>query len=249
MRRLFAILTLVSLLASYLVVFASPVSAAAGDDICILFRYTMRNDTASPASVTWTLYDFPATRSYSSTFTLQPGETQIIQMAEFFPASYANISALNTSTPTPLTFVGTVFFDHAPSSSVCNTGFGHIDDGRINAYDLGAPLAAYCTADSGIAVWDIDDTGHGTLAFTVTKADITKALSDAIASGHNVLVGQGMGDSLYALSSNQLTLTGPDIKEPAKTYEFPPPRTSAADLSVWVSARCSNVVNPDALKQ
>ena len=29
-----------------------------------------------------------------------------------------------------------------------------------------------------------------------------------------------MGDSLYALSSNQLTLTGPDIKEPAKTYEF-----------------------------
>ncbi|MBI1284980.1 MAG: hypothetical protein GC183_11650 [Thiobacillus sp.] len=109
--------------------------------------------------------------------------------------------------------------DHTVPLSNCPSGPGHIDDGRINTNDLGAPLAAYCDG-GGMKVWDIDASGQGTLAFSVTLADILKALTDAVASGQNVLVGQGMDDSLYALSSNQLVLIGPDINTPSKNYEF-----------------------------
>ncbi len=73
---------------------------------------------------------------------------------------------------------------------------------------------------AGIAVWDIDDQGQGTLAFTASADEISAGLSTAASSGQNQLVAEGMGDSLYALMSNQIALFGPDVKESGKTYQF-----------------------------
>ncbi len=217
MRRLIAILTLVSLFTSYLVFAVLPVSADASTEQCWDNNFIFRNDTSSPQTVSIELHDnTPNTHNYQYTASLQPGETRTVSIHGAFPLSASSFGSSAVSTN--LSFLGFGHFGRV-NFDVC-AGVGHIDDGRMNAYDLGAPLAAYCTSDGGIAVWDIDDSGHGTLGFTASKADITKALNDAQSSGQNVLVGEGLGDSLYALSTNQLTLVGPDIKEPGKTYEF-----------------------------
>jgi hypothetical protein len=95
-----------------------------------------------------------------------------------------------------------------------------VHDGRINdnGSEMGAPLAAYCEAGA-LAVYDISATGQGTKAFTATRAEIDAALEEAIASAQNVLIAEGLGNSLYALMSNELTLVGPDVKEPGKLYQ------------------------------
>ncbi len=213
MRRSLAIFTAFALLLSYFT-FLTPRVANAASQICYVFDAQLTNYSSGPLTATIFFYDLSTNKQLSgeNSVTLNPGESGTLHLDATIDAG---IAVGLGGGPGGLAFT----INFGPTGDNHCTG-GRITDGRINAYDEGAPLAAYCTADHGIAVWDIDDTGHGTLAFTVTKADITKALSDAIASGHNVLVGQGMGDSLYALSSNQLTLTGPDIKEPAKTYEF-----------------------------
>ncbi len=212
MRQLVAIFTLISLLVSSFVVFTQPVSAA--DRICFGLVIQFRNDTASPDSAEIFFRDYPTvTVTYSATATLQPGETRTVSLYGFvpgYPVEYGYI-------PHTLTFLGYLFVGTA-DDSFCLTA-GAINDGRINAYDLGAPLAAYCS-NGGIAVWDIDDQGQGTLAFTATADQISAALSTAASSGQNPLVAEGMGDSLYALMSNQIALFGPDVKESGKTYQF-----------------------------
>ena len=217
-RALAILLTLVSMVASYFVFAVLPVNADASNQQCWESSFIYTNTSASPGTVSLDLYDsIPETAHYYKTETLQPGETRTVSITGLFPISANNfhssaVSSLN------LTFVDFGIFTRVPYS-VCDNGFGKIDDGRINAYDLAAPLAAYC-ANGGITVYSIDSTGQGTLAFTASLDEIHAALSKAVASGQNVLVEQGLGDSLYALSSNQLTLTGPDVKEAGKTYEF-----------------------------
>ncbi len=215
MRRLMTALVIFSLVVSYFAVLSSTTVSAAADQICWVFDVDVTNNLSSPATATIFFYDLTTFQVYTTTrsLTLNPGQTGTLRLAAFVPAGRPIGPG---GGPGGLSFSG-FKFQSSPSSQ-CD--FGHIDDGRINAYDLAAPLAAYCTPDHGIAVWHIDDSGHGTLAFTSSAADISAALSKAIASGQNVLVGQGMGDSLYALSSNQLTLTGPDVKESGKTYDF-----------------------------
>lgn len=214
MRRLLATFTIFALLLSYFA-FLSPTFAAAAGDVCIVVDVNLTNNDTASHSANGYFFNVVTSAPISGTYslTLSPGESGTLHASGFFPSATTSFLFY----PNGLVFTGGTF--RYAADSECNT-FGKIDDGRINAYDLAAPLAAYCTADNGIAVWDIDAEGHGTLAFTVTKADITKGLSDASASGHNVLIAQGLGDSLYALSTNQLTLVGPNIKEPAKIYEF-----------------------------
>jgi hypothetical protein len=104
-----------------------------------------------------------------------------------------------------------------------------IGDGRLNdgADQLGAPLAAYCK-QGGMEVWDISDVGAGTLGFTVTADEIAAGLASAAASGQSVLISSGLGNSLYAGAQGQLVLTGPDVKEPGKTYTFAFPGNTCA---------------------
>lgn len=216
LRRFSSLLIIGLLLISHFAFFSSR-SALAQDQVCYLFEVVLTNNDTVP--LTGTIYfgdddtGLPLTDTVS--LTLNPGETGTLRLASFVPAG---ITVFPGGGPGGLDY-DTFFFDVVDAS---NCGGGHIDDGRINAYDLGAPLAAYCKA-GGMEVWDIDNSGHGTLAFTVTADQIAAGLSDAAASGQNQLIGEGLGNSLYALPSNQLTLVGPDVKEPGKTYEFVAP--------------------------
>lgn len=96
-----------------------------------------------------------------------------------------------------------------------------IYDGRINdgPDELGAPLAAYCSAD-GIIIWDIGANGKGENGFIVNTADITQGLENAVTTGQNTLIAEAFGNSLYALTSNELSFVSTDLKEPHKQYQF-----------------------------
>jgi hypothetical protein len=213
MRRIAVVISIFVLLLSSLMLFAIPAYAANGQ-LCVVFQATFRNDTGSTASSTVDLYDTPATAQYSTTLTLQPGQSGDARVSGFFPEAAVTITADSYGA---LTYVAEVFFDFAPDSECSGGGFGRINDGRVNALDLAAPLAAYCV-DGGLAVWDIDASGQGTLGFTATKQQIADAVAGAKSSGQNALIGEGLGNSLYALSTGELSLIGPDVKEPGKTY-------------------------------
>jgi hypothetical protein len=99
---------------------------------------------------------------------------------------------------------------------------GQIHDGRVNSFDLGAPVALFCTVGGGMSVWDIDVTGQGTFSFAVTRAEIEAGFAAAVASGANQLLrADAQGNSLYALSDGHtITFAGPDLLVPGKTYLF-----------------------------
>lgn len=94
-----------------------------------------------------------------------------------------------------------------------------INDGRVNngPGDLAAPAAAFCQ-NRGMDIYSIDGTGRGSFAFSISREAIDAALEQAKATGVNVLIAESGGTSLYALSSNELTLVGHDVKEPGKLY-------------------------------
>jgi hypothetical protein len=106
---------------------------------------------------------------------------------------------------------------HEGTVSPC---LGKIEDGRINAYDLGAPEALYCTVENGISVWELDLEGNGTFSFAVNKAQIDAAFAAAVASGVNTLIGSdSFGNELYALSDGTtITFVSPELRESGKTY-------------------------------
>jgi hypothetical protein len=215
MRRLRLAFMLLSLMTVYFVIAAVPASAKDGFT-CYQTVATVQNNTSFVGSVTITAESFPPNVVHSATFTLHPGETRTMSVAGFLPTNAPHITYGISESPAMNTISHS--FGIVPDL-LCDGGFGQIDDGRINATDLGAPLAGYCGDDGSISIWDIDASGQGTLAFTVTKTAITRGLSKAASTGQNVLLGQGLGDSLYALSSNQLALVGPDVKEGGKTYQ------------------------------
>lgn len=106
-----------------------------------------------------------------------------------------------------------------------------IEDGRINAYDMGAPVAGYCNTLEGLNVWPIDTDGNGQIDFSVSGEQMRTALQEAVTSGQNVLIAAGArGSSLYALSSNeyQMMRLQPDGKTYA--YIFEPGRCGPAGV-------------------
>jgi hypothetical protein len=108
-------------------------------------------------------------------------------------------------------------------SSPNNCVGGRIGDGRINdgPNELGASLAAYCNGDGGIDVYAIDkSTSEGTLAFTASADEIASALASAASGGSSVLVGEGLGDQLWAAADGTLAVVGPDLNGEGKTYRF-----------------------------
>ncbi|HVU14022.1 MAG TPA: hypothetical protein VHD90_22240 [Phototrophicaceae bacterium] len=217
MRLFTALVVALSTFAACLALFSRPVSAADGK-YCVELTLPWQNSTGSSGTATVTFHDkIPTDATYSGTITVPPGETRTLEIHGFFSTTTSPFDV--TPYSATLTYnIGDIALKLV-DNSVCAGSTPIINDGRINAYDLGAPLAAYC-ADGGIALYDIDDAGHGSFAFSASLDQIHTALEQAISSGQNVLIGQGLGDSLYALPSNQLTLVGPDVKEPSKTYTF-----------------------------
>ena len=136
------------------------------------------------------------------------------------------INGLNPDTGT-VTYLGQTYtwaeFEYIASGAQLDPCMpGQIHDGRINSYDLGAPVALYCTVGGGVSVWGIDLTGQGTFSFAVTHDEIEAGFTAAVATGVNQLLrADARGNSLYALSDGStITFAGPDLREPWKTYVF-----------------------------
>jgi hypothetical protein len=148
----------------------------------------------------------------------------------------ANAQAINGLDPNSGTvvYLGQTYtwaeFEQIMNGSYFNPCVGSINDGRINAYDLGAPDALYCTVENGVSVWEIDLEGLGTFSFAVNAAQIEAAVEAAVSSGVNQLVGSdAFGNQLYALSDGEtLTFVAPELREPGKTYVFTFPNDRCA---------------------
>lgn len=94
---------------------------------------------------------------------------------------------------------------------------GHIDDGRVNYWDLAAPVAVYCTFDSPdasdpdysvfktIELWGINSEGSGYHVLTVTSDDIDEmgystSQNTQIASASGYSLNRGTDGSFYVVS-------------------------------------------------
>ncbi len=111
-------------------------------------------------------------------------------------------------------------FEHIASGMRFSPCFGRINDGRINAYDLAAPAALYCTVDAGVSIWAIDTEGQGTFSFYATHDQVEAAFTEAVASGVNQMIGQDdHGNAIYALSDgHSIQFMGP--QSDGKTYQY-----------------------------
>jgi hypothetical protein len=112
-------------------------------------------------------------------------------------------------------------FERGESGVSRRTCVPRIDDGRVNAYDIGAWVAGYCNVQDGLNLWSIDLEGNGQADLSVSGEQMRAALEQAVATGTDVMVAAGpRGVSLWALSWNQYRFVGPDQREPGKNYEF-----------------------------
>ncbi len=82
-------------------------------------------------------------------------------------------------------------------------------DGRINGADAAAPAALYCQS-GGVQVIDITDAGQAGESFTVSAEQIQTGVAQALSGGQNVMLAEGSGNSLWALTSNELQLHSGD---------------------------------------
>lgn len=139
----------------------------------------------------------------------------------------ANAQIINALDPNggSIVYLGQTYtwaeFEHITGGKV-ERCVGFIDDGRINAYDLGAPDALYCTVEKGVSVWEIDLEGMGTFSFAISADQIDAAVAAAVASGTNQLFAEdNLGNQFYALSDGQhITFVAPELREPGKQYQF-----------------------------
>ncbi len=101
---------------------------------------------------------------------------------------------------------------------------GRINDGRLNAADLAAPVAIYCNS-AGIVLYTINPFNSvGALALTITPAQITTGVTQMRSTGQYATVATNGRDTLYALTSEQLQVNSfaPD----GTLYEFIFPLTA-----------------------
>ncbi len=87
-------------------------------------------------------------------------------------------------------------------------------DARVNYLDPMATITAYCRADRGLDVWIITNT-QGQYAYTLSEAQLSNALGQAIATGQTVLIGDSLAMQVLALPANQLLL-----RDGRNGYEF-----------------------------
>jgi len=112
-------------------------------------------------------------------------------------------------------------FERAVSGLSLRQCVGRIDDGRINAYDLGAWVAGYCNVEEGVNLWAIGEDGHGQADVSVDGATMRAALEAAVSSGQNVEIARGpRGTSLWALASGEYQMMGPDARQPGESYVY-----------------------------
>ncbi len=178
-------------------------AVSAEDEVCWVLEVQFYNDLGYTATTSVDIITISPFHVYATTaLTLAPGETGTARATALIPASTTGVVLSGTMV---FAYLGGGL--HQADISACSSGVAEIADGRVNGRDLAAPLAAYCE-NGGIAIWDIDAEGQGTHAFDVSAADISAALEQAVGSQQNVMIAEGMGNSLYALMSNELSLIG-----------------------------------------
>ena len=112
-------------------------------------------------------------------------------------------------------------FERGDSGVRSHRCYQFIEDGRINAYDMGATVAGYCNVSEGLNVWAIDENGRGQVEFSVGAEQMRTALEQAVNGGANVQIAAGgRGTSLWALSSNQYQM----MRNDGYVYIFEPGR-------------------------
>lgn len=103
--------------------------------------------------------------------------------------------------------------------TVTLNSFGGIKDGRLNAYDLAAPLVVYCSVGEQITVIDVQADGSYPLAFSVDFDAVNAAIAQAKANLSTVTIDAGLGDTLTAAQDGTLVAFGPTL-DGSKTYSF-----------------------------
>ncbi len=226
MRKLLALFALALLLASSFAV-VSPAAAngvVETGDVCFIVSGGGVVNRGGEISAGWLAWYNPLTHAL-----LTPIRYAVTNPGGTHPGW--NYSFIASDYPVGMKIQGEIGFNDAPGvvaeppraqvAATLDECYSQVGDGRINDGEdqLGAPLAAYC-ADGGITVWDIAEDGQGTLGFTAALENIHSGLEAAASTGENLLIGEGLGNSLYALPSGQLQFRGPDVREPGKTYDY-----------------------------
>ncbi|MFN8420585.1 MAG: hypothetical protein U0528_15285 [Anaerolineae bacterium] len=78
-------------------------------------------------------------------------------------------------------------------------------DTRVNYLDPVASMTAYCRGDHGLDVWIISNS-QGQYVYTLSEAQLSNGLGQAIATGQNVIIGNSMSMQVWALPANLLLL-------------------------------------------
>jgi hypothetical protein len=141
-----------------------------------------------------------------------------------YTGTSALLNSINLSGDT-FTFDGNSYtiedFEIGENGITRRTCVPRIEDGRTNAYDIGAWIALYCNTLDGVNLWAIDLEGNGQVDISVDGATMRTALQQAVDTSSDVLVASGpRGTTLWALSWNQYRAVRPDQREPGKNYEY-----------------------------
>ncbi len=105
---------------------------------------------------------------------------------------------------------------------------GHIDDGRVNYWDLAAPVAVYCDFDNpdtddpdysvfeSVDLWGINSEGSGYHVLTVTSDEIDEI---GYSTDENIEISNEDGFSLNRGTDGSLYVVSPANSE-GKVYTF-----------------------------
>ena len=103
-----------------------------------------------------------------------------------------------------------------------------ISDGRVNSWDLAAPVIVYCefehpdTSDTDLSIldyielWGVNPDGYFEQVLIESAEEIDAA---GVPTGTSVLLGSGNGYSLYRETDGSFTATAPGDAE-GKVYSF-----------------------------
>ena len=112
-----------------------------------------------------------------------------------------------------------IFTAAAAAGQTVSVNIAQIKDGRINGYDLGAPIAVYCVPNEYVRVIDIQQDGSNPLAFQVEFNVVNKAVKNAKATFNSISITNGEGDYLSAIQNGSLVAYGPTF-DASKIYKF-----------------------------
>jgi hypothetical protein len=204
---------------------AAPQPAAAADGVCtVTLTATLVNNVPEERTarlrVLDTVNNGRIVLSAEATFALN--ETRTITLTGDAPARA--LITLNRAGMRLITFDRELTGD----ADACASIQVFVGDGRLNAGldQNAAPVAAFCTRRGGVELWDIDARGQGTLAARATEQQVKTALEQARTTGVNQLIVEGLSNSLFALTTDEIQISG--LTDEGRLYTFIVPGDTCA---------------------